>query len=147
MKTRLLVVAAIMVATSVTDGAQTSHSTLEEAVWKADAAWAEASASNNVDRMLAFYDANAAFIGTTPPTAGRDRIRALWTSFFGPPGYKLTWKAERVEVAASGDLAYSYGPWEQTELRVGTPRVSKGTYVAVWKKQSDGTWKVLVDKP
>ena len=46
------------------------------------------------------------FIGTTPPTAGLDQLRTLWTNFFGQPGYKLTWKAERVEVAASGDLAY-----------------------------------------
>ena len=81
--------------------AQTSRSTLEDAVWKADAAWADASASNNVDRMLVFYDANATFIGTSPPTAGLDRLRALWTNFFGRPGYTLTWKAERVEASPS----------------------------------------------
>ena len=50
MKLGLFVVTVIIVATSVTIGAQISRSTLEEAVRKADAAWADASASNNVDR-------------------------------------------------------------------------------------------------
>lgn len=81
MKTRLLVVAVVIVATSVTIGAQTSRSTLEEAVWKADAAWADASASNNVDRMLAFYDVNAAFIGTTPPTAVVSSKPKMWEDY------------------------------------------------------------------
>lgn len=53
-------------------------------------AWAEAAASNNADRMVAFYDENAAFIGTTPATIGREEQRALWTRFFGMPGSKLT---------------------------------------------------------
>ena len=147
MGTRLLCVATIIAATSVIGRAQTSRSALEDAVWKADAAWSDACSSNDVDKMLAFYDANAAFIGTTPPTVGVDRLRTLWTNFFARPGYRLTWRAERVEIAASEDFAYSYGPWEQTEVREGTARTSKGTYVAIWKRQSNGTWKVLVDKP
>lgn len=120
---------------------------VEEAVRHADSAWAVAAESNDVDRMLAFYDEDATFIGTTPITAGREQLRVLWSRFFGMPGYKLTWKLARVEVSQSGDLAYTYGPWQETVLRDGQPRVRTGNYLAVWKKQSDGTWKVLVDKP
>lgn len=147
MRSQRLALIVFMIASTGATRAQSSPSAVEEAVRKADMAWAEAAASNNVDRMMAFYDADATFIGTSVPTVGLDRLRALWTSVFGRPGYKLTWRVERVEVATAGDLAYSYGPWEQTELRDGVARVSKGVYVAVWKKQRDGTWKVLVDKP
>jgi ketosteroid isomerase-like protein len=147
MKAKSLLIATFVSISPLGIGAQAPRSPAEEAVWKADAAWAEASASNNVEKMVAFYDPNAVFVGTTPATSGLDQLRALWTKFFARPGYRLTWMAERVEVAASGELAFSYGPWEQTELRDGVPRTSKGTYVAVWKRQADGTWKVLVDKP
>ena len=117
----------------------------EFAVWQADSAWAEAARSNNVDRMLSFYDTNAVFVGTNPATVGIEQLRALWTRFFSMPGYKLTWKADRAEV--SGDLGYSYGQWEQTAERDGKPRTTRGIYIAVWRKQADGSWKVLVDKP
>jgi hypothetical protein len=56
--------------------AQSSRSSVEEAVWKADAESAEAT-FNNVDKMLAFYDPNAVFFGTNRPTSGSDRLRAL----------------------------------------------------------------------
>lgn len=122
-------------------------SSAEIAVRQADSAWSVAAASNDIDRMLSFYDLRGAFVGTSPPTVGHEALRALWTRYFTSPGYHLSWKADRVEVAASADLAYSYGQWEQTTLVNGQPRTARGIYVAVWRKQADGTWKVLVDKP
>jgi len=119
----------------------------ESSVRQADSAWSAAASSNDVNRMLSFYDAQAAFVGTTPATVGLEQLRSLWTKYFTSPGYRLSWKADRVEVAASGDLAYSFGQWEQTTSVQGQPRTVRGIYVAVWRKQSDGSWKVLVDKP
>jgi ketosteroid isomerase-like protein len=119
----------------------------ENAVRQADSAWSVAASSNDVDRMLSFYDKQGAFVGTNPATIGNEALRALWTKFFTSPGYHLSWKADRVEVAAASDLAYSFGQWEQTTIVNGQPRTGHGIYVAVWRKQPDGTWKVLVDKP
>ena len=119
----------------------------ENAVRQADSAWSVAASSNDVDRMLSFHDKEAALVGTNPATIGNEALRALWSRYFTSPGYHLSWKADRVAVAASGDLAYSFGQWEQTTVVNGQPRTGHGIYVAVWRKQSDGTWKVLVDKP
>ena len=119
----------------------------ENAVRQADSAWSVAASANDVDRMLSFYDANATFAGTNPATVGLQQLRALWTQFFSSPGYHLSWKADRIEVAASGDLAYSLGHWEQTTVVNAQPRTDQGIYVAIWRRQPDGAWKVLVDKP
>jgi len=128
--------------------AQSSETATERAVRAADKAWAEAAASKDVDRMLSFYDKDATFIVTTGTLiSGQEELRKLWNRFFTLPGYGLTWQAAKVEVSTSGDLAYSFGSWEQTEVRDGQPRKTKGTYLAVWKKQADGSWKVLIDKP
>jgi ketosteroid isomerase-like protein len=74
-----------------------------------------------------------------------EQLRALWTRYFSMPGYHPSWKLDRVEVAASGDMAYSVGRWEQTTALNGQARPMRGIYVAVWRRQSDGSWKVLVD--
>jgi ketosteroid isomerase-like protein len=53
----------------------------------------------------------------------------------------LTWKPAMADVSASGDLAYVYGAFE---LRNGDTLVERGSYVRVWKKQSD-KWRVVID--
>jgi ketosteroid isomerase-like protein len=145
MRTCLLAIVFLLVGSPAR--AQGIDSPAEVAVRLADSAWAEAAASNDVDRMLSFYDPDAVFLGTSPTTHGLDGLRALWDRFFSMPGYKLTWKLEGVAVAASGDIAYSFGPWQETRMRDGELRTGSGYYLAVWKKQPDGTWKVVADKP
>ncbi len=145
MRTTILTLTVAVV--SLTAMAQTPRTEEEEAVWRADQAWAEAAATNDVDRMLAFYDEDAVFSGTTPLTVGLEQLRALWATLFGRTDNRLTWKAELVSVAPSGDVAFSSGSWEHTYSQDGQPQSEEGTYWAVWKKQPDGSWKVLVDQP
>ena len=55
----------------------------------------------------------------------------------------LTWEPVYADISAGGDLGYTYGIYT---LRVkATGELSRGTYVSVWKKQSDGTWKFVLD--
>lgn len=56
----------------------------------------------------------------------------------------LTWRPEFAEVAASGELGYTTGPYELRPRRDAEPSAF-GHYVSVWKKQIDGDWKVLLD--
>ena len=56
----------------------------------------------------------------------------------------LTWEPEVAEVAASGELGYTSGPYRFRPGR-GQEPTGFGRYVSVWKKQPDGTWKVLID--
>jgi len=56
----------------------------------------------------------------------------------------LTWSPEVAEVSASGELGYTSGPYEVRPNR-GTEPTGFGHYVSIWKKQADGTWKVLLD--
>lgn len=56
----------------------------------------------------------------------------------------LSWYPAFVEVAASGDLGLSTGPWQYRTTKGDTP-VAYGYYISVWKKQADGVWKVIFD--
>ncbi len=60
--------------------------------------------------------------------------------------FTLTWKPTFAEVSKSGDLGYTYGIYEfNTTDQNNIPLIAKGTYITIWKKQIDGTWKVVLD--
>ncbi|MDX1939433.1 MAG: DUF4440 domain-containing protein [Saprospiraceae bacterium] len=76
---------------------------------------------------------------------GRDAIKA----FYDKENYKaakLVWAPDFVDVAASGDLAYTYGKFTFTGIGVdGKELKSEGIFHSVWKKQKDGSWKFVYD--
>jgi len=68
---------------------------------------------------------------------------------YGNPRYKdvvLEWEADFVDVAASGDLGYTYGLYTfEAKDSTGNPIKTTGTFHTVWKRQSDGSWKYVWD--
>jgi ketosteroid isomerase-like protein len=63
-----------------------------------------------------------------------------------PEGTTLTWTPIRAEMAASGDLGYTYGNYVYTaKNKEGKLVANYGKYTSIWKKQKDGQWKVVVD--
>ncbi|MEA2560697.1 MAG: hypothetical protein QOH06_2201 [Acidobacteriota bacterium] len=62
----------------------------------------------------------------------------------GPPGF-LTWFPVKADIARSGDLGYTTGPWEVRPKGKDDTNVVYGNYVTIWKKREDGTWKLMTD--
>ncbi len=58
-------------------------------------------------------------------------------------GYTLNWQPQNAFVAQSGDLGYTYGVYALHPKNMDT--VFYGTYVSIWKKQGDGSWKFVLD--
>jgi ketosteroid isomerase-like protein len=117
----------------------------EAAIRAADAAWSQAAKS--ADGMLPFYADDATILAPNAPMAsdGDSRRKAI-TALFAMPGAALSWQATKVEVARSGDIGYSLGTYEMTMNDAsGTPVSDRGKYTTIWRKQADGTWKVVVD--
>jgi ketosteroid isomerase-like protein len=57
---------------------------------------------------------------------------------------RLEWAPAVAEIAASGDLGYTSGPWRFTPEGADKP-AAFGDFFTVWKKQADGKWKLLID--
>jgi ketosteroid isomerase-like protein len=57
----------------------------------------------------------------------------------------LTWFPVKADIARSGDLGYTTGPWEARPKGKDDPNVLHGHYVTVWKKREDGAWKLVTD--
>ena len=47
------------------------------------------------------------------------------------------------KLSESGDFGYTYGVHSSTNKLTG--EVKKGTYVTIWQKQTDGSWKFVLD--
>jgi ketosteroid isomerase-like protein len=73
------------------------------------------------------------------PAVGREAARAMLAAKAG----QLTWQPAKAEVSRSGDLGYSYGSYE-LKASEGLAAES-GNYLRIWKRQSDGKWKVVLD--
>ena len=77
---------------------------------------------------------------------GFDSLEAIRKQPSWPEGTTLTWTPIKAEMAASGDLGYTYGNYVFTgKNKEGKLVSSYGKYTSIWRKQKDGQWKVVVD--
>lgn len=109
-----------------------------------DEEFGRASAEKGLEGWLSFFAEDAAiFPRNAPIVRGKSAIREQYAkTHFTPEG--LTWKPAAAD--ASGDLGYTYGTWQWTGKDAdGKPVTQTGKYLTEWKKQKDGTWKVVAD--
>lgn len=118
----------------------------EKAIRDLDAQWSKTASANNVDGTVSYYTDDAALLPPNAPIADNKlAIRASWAGLL-VPGTSVSWEATRVEVSRSSDLAYTQGTYQAMfKDAQGKPVADHGKYVEVWKKQSDGKWKVVSD--
>jgi uncharacterized protein (TIGR02246 family) len=119
----------------------------ERAIRAASVAWSKAAESKDLEKSLSFFaDAAILMAPKSPAVEGKMNVRKVWQQMLALPGPGLSFSAERVEVALSGDLAWERGTYTFTAMdKHSKTETENGTYVTIWKKQPDGTWKVVGD--
>ena len=61
-----------------------------------------------------------------------------------PRSAVLDWYPSWTDASASGDFAFSTGPSTTSEIAT-HKAIRWGNFASVWRKQSDGSWKVVLD--
>ena len=113
--------------------------TPRQTVLAAEASFAEQVTKNGM---------KTAFVATAAPTAmvvenGKlVEAQAAWSARPVKANARLTWYPLLADVAQTGDLAYTTGPW--TMLQNDRAQAT-GEYVTLWRKQPDGQWKYVVN--
>lgn len=78
-----------------------------------------------------------------PPIQGQE---AIYQALLKAGDHGLRWKPVTGEVAASGDLGYTWGNYEvPVRSTDGASRVIRGKYLSVWRRDARGAWKLAVD--
>lgn len=119
----------------------------EAAIRSASADWSRAAEAKDIDKAVSYYADDAVeFVDKGELLKGKDSIRTSWRQLLAPSAPRLTFSTTFVEIARSGDLAYEYGTYNLAIAgEKGKNNDEKGKYVVVWKKQSNGSWKAVVD--
>src|SRR5258708_2812345 len=119
----------------------------ERAIRDADAATLKAAQANDINGAVANYAEDASWLPPNSPLVhGKAEIRTGWAKLIGNPGFTIDWQINKLEVARSGDLAYTIYSYQMALNGAnGKPITDQGKDMAVWKKQSNGVWKMVAD--
>lgn len=121
---------------------------VEQQIRDIETQWNEDYNTHNVDALAAHYADDAALANPGAPLAtDAASRRAGLAQFVSDPSLKLNFAADRIRVAKSGELAYSRGHYtmETTDPATKQAKRETGTYLTVWQKQPDGSWKAVED--
>jgi uncharacterized protein (TIGR02246 family) len=129
---------------------RTSESNLavsgELGIRAAESEMVKAAQAKDAAKFASFYTDDAALMVPNAPLATGPAIRQTFDQLFAAPGFSLKFEATKVVVATSGDLGYSQGRYDLTmNDPQGRPMTEVGKYVTVFRKQSDGSWKLTAD--
>ena len=114
----------------------------DEVHWNAD--WQ----ARDDAKIASHYAAGATLmIPDGPVVTGAAAIQTAVKQTLEDPGFTLAFSSDKVDVAASGDLAASRGGFKQTSTDPKTKAVvtATGAFVTVYRPQKDGSWKAVWD--
>ena len=109
--------------------------------------WARVAASGDLERTLSFWSDDAIVMPPgQPAVVGKAAILEFLRQTSAIPGFRSTWEPEQSSVANEGDVGYMVERNRVTFSEpTGTSRVQFGKAVTVWRKDSTGAWKCVVD--
>ena len=117
----------------------------ENAVRAADLAWEKTFEAGDLAAAADACLNTASMMAPNAPVAtGKQAIRGLLSLILGAPNVKIRWIPVRVEVAKSGELAYTSGTYNLSFDSPGKRVEDKGKYLTIWQKAGQ-TWKVAED--
>ena len=98
-------------------------------------------------RLSGYYAPDAVLAVPGRTVQGTDAINKANAEDLSDRAFKLDFRNERTDVAESGDLAYTSGSFQVTFTNTQTKKIEsqRGTYVTVFRKQADRSWKAVAD--
>jgi ketosteroid isomerase-like protein len=109
--------------------------------------WSKSAATDSIEKTLSYWADDAVVMSPGQPSMkGKNAIREMVEGTSKIPGFKISWEPLSVTVSKSGDLAYMI---EQNQITVndslGNPHTEFNKGVSIWRKETDGSWKNIVD--
>ncbi|MDH5590020.1 MAG: DUF4440 domain-containing protein [Gemmatimonadota bacterium] len=113
---------------------------------EADRAFAADVAESGREAWVSWFAADGSqILPDVGEIRGWDAIREIMAGL-DDPTVSLTWEPLRADIAASGDLGWTTGAYRSERVGAdGEVTVAQGRYVTIWRRQPDGSWKVVMD--
>src|SRR5271166_1532008 len=117
-----------------------------DALRNLEAEFMKAAAEHGSQGYLSYYADEAVELPNGGPIIQGKVNIAKGMGFLDQKDNHLTWTPVGADISASADLGYTYGTYEfRSKDKDGKPVIDHGKYTSIWKKQKDGSWKVVLD--
>ena len=110
------------------------------------AAFIKDSGGKDAGRIAAHYtDDGNVMVPNSPIMTGKDAIGKVMKDALADPNWSLAMQAVQVEVSRSGDLGCTRGTYVLTATDPASKKAvtEKGRFVAIFRKEADGSWKAV----
>jgi uncharacterized protein (TIGR02246 family) len=104
--------------------------------------------ARDLEGLVGHYADDAFFVGSgVPGASGSTAIRKVYADGLADHYFGVSFASDKIDVASSGDLAYARGHFSEKYQDPTSKQIvsESGTYITVYKKQADGSWKAVED--
>ena len=130
------------------NGGSASPDSAKKAIQADEAKWSQQFKDKDTEAVVGHYADDAYFVAPgVKPADGSTAIRQVYATASTDPAFEIHFASDKIDVAASGDMAYSRGHFSEQYTDPKTQKVmaDSGSFLTVWKKQDDGSWKAVED--
>jgi ketosteroid isomerase-like protein len=113
---------------------------LETELRAAETAFAKTMADRDHAAFARFISDEAVFFGRAGEIRGKAAVTKAWAGLFEGEQPPFSWRPEVAVVLESRGLGLTSGPVFDPQGK------QTGTFNSVWRRESDGSWKVVFDK-
>ena len=139
---------AIALMATACNQAPDTHDADVQAIKDVEAQWNKDYEAKDLEKIAAHYADDATLMAPgMPSSTGKDAIHTALKEMVADAALSLKFQATKVDVAKSGELGYAQGAYTLTVTDPQTKQLihDHGSYVTVYRKQADGTWKAVSD--
>jgi ketosteroid isomerase-like protein len=106
----------------------------------------KAAADKGSQGYMSYYADDAVEVPNGAPLIQGKVEIAKGMGFLDDKNNQLVWTPVGADISSSGDLGYTYGNYEfHATDKAGHAVIEHGKYTSIWKRQKDGSWKVVLD--
>ena len=111
-------------------------------------AWNDQFKAKDQNALTSRYADDANFVAPGAPAAsGSTAIAKVYAEALSDPAFSVSFGSDKIDVSSAGDMAVSRGHFTEkyTDPKTSKLMTASGSYVTVYMKQADGSWKVTED--
>lgn len=127
-------------------GEQSGLTEARQAIDKGNAQWVEAWDKADASLIAALFTNDGVLLGRNGKFfKGPQQILERMKTVLEGAGKGVKATVTTVDLWLDGETAYETGTYSYKYQEKGKPVTEEGRYVTIWKRQTDGTWKIASD--
>ena len=113
---------------------------------EADKAFDRDTAARGLDGWMSWFAENARIEGAKDVIVGKAALREYYSKMFAGREFRIHWWPVYADVSEDGTLGYTFGRATISWLdEKGESQKRESRYSTLWRKQTDGGYKVVFD--